>query len=118
MDDIPDFLKYLASLKMQDKYMIHETASNYLLPEDLIEDACSFVIDRDYFAEVKSKSLNELKEAIKTYLTCNEEVSDNKKFVYEYRPWIEVRNKAKALVDELEFDLEAWEQNIINEAEA
>ncbi|MHC4212122.1 MAG: hypothetical protein ACYSWP_01990 [Planctomycetota bacterium] len=30
---------YLASEKMQDKYMVHATKDNYLLPEELMNDA-------------------------------------------------------------------------------
>ena len=112
MDEIPEVFKYLASLKLQDKFIVNGTINEYLLPEDLIEDACSFLFVRDYFAEIKSKRLIELKKAVKAYLACSSNGLDSKQFVYEYQPWIELRNKAKAFLDEMYFDLEAWEQKI------
>ena len=71
------------------------------------------MFDRDFFSKNKSKALKKLKKAIKAYIASPVDDSDNEHFVYEYLPWIDVRDKAKAFLDELEFDLEAWEQRNI-----
>jgi hypothetical protein len=38
-----EILRYLASRELQDRYIVHGTKDEYLIPEELIEDALGFV---------------------------------------------------------------------------
>lgn len=111
-------LAHLASMKMQDRYMIHATKDEYLLPSELFEDGFSVVeaVEKRWgwsvslrrserqsvieFGKVlkKERDLIDLNE-----LTLEELVSNNKS-------WANIREAAQKCLAALGFDLEAWEK--------
>jgi len=123
VDRICRHLPYLASVEMQNKYMIHATKDNYLLPEDLLEDVSSFVVaveqhlpwtvslmgpERQAVIEFggvlnKESDLLELDE-----IPWDELVSNNEH-------WANIREAAQECLVALGFDLGAWETEQLSE---
>jgi hypothetical protein len=100
----------LASLKEQEKYIVHGTKDEYLLPEELLERAWNLLAERTDIALPASENLAHLRAAVEV---CDvpEEVS-NEQLVRQYEPWLEVRARAKAYLEEIGFDLEAYERDV------
>ncbi len=100
----------LASVKEQEQYIVHGTEDEYLLAEELLEMAWNLLAERKDIALPASETLSHLRDAVRV---CDvpEEVS-NEQLVREYEPWLEVRRLAKAYLEELGFDLEAYERDV------
>ena len=110
MEEIRDVFKYLASLKMQDTYIVHG-GIRYLVPHDLLDEAYNVFFGLNVFDCGDNQKLVELKEAVNNCTIPNN--ISNRELIYEYQPWIELRNKSREYIEELGFDLDAWEQEHI-----
>jgi hypothetical protein len=110
MDLICTILAPLASVKEQEKYIVHGTKDAYLLPEELLERAWNLLAERKDIALPASKHLAPLRDAVDA---CDvpEEVS-NEQLVRSYEPWLKVRALAQACLKEMGFDLEAYERDV------
>ena len=106
---------YLASEKMQEKYMVHATKDNYLLPEELLNDAFS-AVERVKIGAEYSLSKPELKAAVEFGKTLEREsnlLADDvpwDELVKHNEQWASIRKAAQDCLSKLDFDLEAWEK--------
>ncbi len=81
----------------------------YLLPEELLNDAINVLFEQKRISFKETEALNELKEAIKA---CDiPEGISAPELIGIYEPWKLVREKSKIYLKELGFDLAAWEKH-------
>jgi hypothetical protein len=99
----------LASLEVQNRYIIKGTKDKYLLPEDLLNTAINTLFEQQAAGFDETEALNELKEAIRA---CDiPEGMSKSELILGYAPWIKVRETSKKYLSEIDFDLQAWEKN-------
>ena len=104
---IHNALAPLASLEVQDKYIVKGTKDEYLLPEDLLNTAFNILFEQKVVKFEESETLEELKDAIRA---CEiPEGMSGPEIVLGYTPWIKVREMSKNYLVEDGFDLQAWE---------
>ena len=110
LEVICTILAPLASAKEQEKYIVHGTGDEYLLAEEVLEMAWNLLAERTDIAFPASENLARLRDAVEA---CDvpEEVS-NEQLVYEYKPWLKARALAKVYLEEIGFDLEAYEREV------
>jgi hypothetical protein len=108
MKRIHNILAPLASFEAQDRYIVNGTAEFYLLPNDLLSSAFNFFFEQKVIEYEDSAAIREFKDALRHY-DYPEEIS-NRELVFHYEPWINLRNKAKRVLDEMGFNLQAWEK--------
>jgi len=99
----------LASLEVQNRYIINGTKDNYLLPEDLLNSAINVLLEQQALKFEETEMLSELKEAIRC---CN--IPDNllgSDVVFRYKPWAKVREVSQKYLLEIGFDLQTWEKH-------
>ena len=106
---LENVLAPLASLKVQERYIVHGDEDNYLLPEELLERAINFLFEQQDIRYGKSDLMRRLKENIKS-IEIPESLS-NQDLVHNFRPWMEIRENARSILEKMGFDLEAWEKN-------
>ena len=106
---IEKVLAPLASLKVQERYIVHGDEDNYLLPEDLLERAINFLFEQQGVRYESTDLLKRLKENIKI-INIPESLS-NQELVYKFQPWLEIRENARSVLEKTGFDLEEWEKN-------
>ena len=94
----------LASLKAQERYIVHATADEYYLPDELLEQTLSAL-------EMESNSVHvkKLKEQINNFSFPEPYLPQE--LVHKYKPWIYIRELAIAYLKEVGFDLKQWEEN-------
>lgn len=99
----------LASLKVQEKYIIYGTKDEYLLPDELLGSAINVLFEQKGIVLEENETLSDLKKAIRA---CDipDEIS-NAELVRKYEPWKRVRELSKGYLLKTGFDLEAWEKN-------
>lgn len=109
MKIIHSALAPLASLKVQERYIVNGTKDEYLLPDELLNSAINVLFEQKAVVFEENETLNELKKAIRA---CDipEEIS-NAELVVNYEPWKRVRDLSKSYLLKIGFDLEAWEEN-------
>lgn len=98
----------LASLKVQERYIVHGDKDNYLLPEDLLERAINFFEQQGVKYE-NMDLMKKLKENIKR-IKIPESLS-NHDLVYKFKPWIVIRENSRLMLEKTGFNLEEWEEN-------
>jgi hypothetical protein len=99
----------LASLTLQERYIVNGYRDNYLLPEELLNSAINFFFEQRGVPYENTASLDEFKKSIQN---CDiPETISRHELVHKYTPWIRVREKARVCLNELGFDLEKWEKN-------
>ena len=109
MKRIHKALAPLASLEVQNRYIVKGTKDNYLLPEDLLNTAINTLFEQQAVTLHETGALKELKEAIRA---CDiPEGMSNSELITGYEPWIKVREASKKYLSEIGFDLQAWEKN-------
>ena len=102
----------LASLEVQNKYVVKGTKDNYLLPEDLLNTAINALFEQQTVKIDETEALEELQKAIRT---CDiPEGMSNTELILGYEPWIKVRETSKKYLLEIGFDLKAWEKKSYN----
>jgi hypothetical protein len=109
MKKIEGILAPLASLKVQDRFIVHGNKDEYLVPEELLESAINFLFEQQIITYQNTEIMQRLKENIR-----NVEIPSgisNRELVYEYGPWIRIREDAQLILEELGFDLANWEIN-------
>ena len=98
----------LASLKEQEKYIIHGGDHGYLLPDDLLNTAVNVLFEQKAVTFEDSPVLRELKTAIRACDIPSD--LTNSELILSHEPWIRVREKSREYLSEIGFDLEAWEE--------
>jgi hypothetical protein len=117
---IQEALGRLASVAYQTKYIIHGTTEEYVLPDELLDSACS-IIETTLNSEVLRKSLsqNELRELsvlliklreLQQKVPFNEASVSNYELVHENSSWLEVRSLAQKALEVMGHDLDKCEQ--------
>jgi hypothetical protein len=107
MKKIERILAPLASLKVQDRFIVHGNKDEYLVPEELLESAINFLFEQQIIAYQNTEKMLRLKENIR-----NVEIPSaisNRELIYEYGPWVRIREDAQLILEELGFDLANWE---------
>ncbi len=117
-------LAHLASMKMQDKYIIHATKDNYLCPDELLEDGFSVVellAKRWLWSVSLSRSecgaVTEFTDVLKKeydFIDLNK-FETLEEFVNNNEHWSNIREAAQKCLAELGFDLDAWEKEELSE---
>src|SRR5262245_4003680 len=102
MKSIEKALAPLASLKVRQRYIVDGTKHEYLVPEDLLESACSALEFQDMTPELFA-----VREALKA-CELPEGISASR-LVSEYAPWGTLRSAAKTYLLATGFNLEQWE---------
>lgn len=108
MKIIERILAPLASLKVQDRFIVHGN-DEYLVPEELLESAINFLFEQQIITYQNTEKMLRLKENIRN-IEIPSGIS-NYELVYEYGPWIRIREDAQLILEELGFNLENWEIN-------
>jgi hypothetical protein len=109
MNRIQETLAPLASLAIQEKYIVNGTKDDYLLPEELLNIAINVLFEQRGITIPKSKTLEDVKEAIRA---CDiPEGMSGHDIVFGHKPWIKVRATSKRYLSEIGFDLKAWEEH-------
>lgn len=99
----------LASLEVQNRYIVKGTQDNYLLPEDLLNTAINVLFEQQAIKFDETEALKELKESVRA---CEiHEGMSNSDIVFGYKPWIKVRETSKKYLLEIGFNLREWEKN-------
>lgn len=99
----------LASLRVQDRYIVHGTKDEYLLPEELLNSAINVLFEQKGVKLEQNEKLEELKQAIRA---CDiQEGMPNSELILNYDPWKSVQERSKDYLTEIGFDLETWEKN-------
>jgi hypothetical protein len=123
LEEICHKLVYLASIAAQERWMVNATKDEYLLPEELLNEALHAVesIRKSYpwAADVIPQHRDVIlrfgvildAEAQKV----DEVNTEWKTLVRESRPWAAIRIAARACLDELGFDFATWERRKVNE---
>lgn len=107
MNRIQKVLAPIASLAVQDKYIVNGTKDEYLLPEELLSIAINVLFEQKGIMVPKSKTLEEVKEAISA---CEvPEGISGPDIVMAHKPWIKAREISGKYLAEIGFDLKAWE---------
>jgi len=94
----------LASLKAQEKYIIHGTKDNYYLPEELLESALE-AIEK----EEENEIIANLKVLIKNFEFPKSYSAH--KLVLENKAWGNIREATADFLRGREFNIDAWEDN-------
>ncbi len=109
-------LAYLASLDMQRRYIVHATRDEYLLPEELLSDACAVVRqvrtrpqDRAVVSARAAKAIFALEPLVDAVVLPPDR--DGLQHLVERDPaWRALREQAARCLDILGFDLAEWER--------
>lgn len=99
----------LASLEVQNRYIVKGTKDNYLLPEDLLNSVINVLFEQQALKFEETETLGELKEAIRC---CD--IPDNlsgSDVVFRYKPWAKVRKASQKYLLETGFDFQTWEKH-------
>jgi hypothetical protein len=104
MRRIEKALAPLASLKVQHRYIIEGTKDEYLVPEEMLNSA---------FSELSRQQLTpELANVHRALRACDLPADlTATQLVYQYAPWLQLREAARSYLKASGFDLEAWEGN-------
>jgi hypothetical protein len=117
---IQETLCRLASVAYQTKYIIHGTAEEYVLPDELLDSACS-IIETTLNSTVLSKSLSQYEvQELSTLLTklrklqqqipFNQAGVSNYELVQKNPSWLEASNLARRGLEMMGYDLSECEQ--------
>ncbi len=112
-------LAHLASMKMQERYIIHATKDNYLCPGDLLEDGFSVVelLSNRWRRKVslsrsERRTVTEFTDVLKKeydFIDLNK-VESREEFVNNNEHWANIREAAQKCEAALGFDLDEWEK--------
>jgi hypothetical protein len=104
MRRIEKVLAPLASLRVQRRYIVEGTKDEYLVPEEMLNSALSELSHQQLTPELASvhRALQACDPP--SHLSASQ-------LVYEYAPWLQVRESAYSYLKAKGFDLEAWEGN-------
>ncbi len=118
-------LSYLASVKVQEKYIIGGTKDEYIVPDDLLED---FLSEVEFFKFEKFPNrINWLKskaseKALESIEELYYEIKANDSFLEKYThesisnliksdpAWLKLRDSSAHILSLCKFDLESWEK--------
>lgn len=95
-------IRYLASREAQDRYIINGTASEYLLPEELVNDALEFVRlveSKGIGSSLTAAQRNRLAE-LKVALKAADTDLPNDALVVRNPAWAAARQAAQRFLDE------------------
>ena len=114
---IANVLAPLASRAYQDKYILHGTASHYVLANELLEDVFSLSdLIRQQPNNFSALSQNEIStiaqtlEIIKDSAAKLPEQNDNRSLSWQNPIWQNITDRANICLSQLEIDLTQWEQ--------
>ncbi|MBD3617970.1 MAG: hypothetical protein HUJ28_00645 [Chromatiales bacterium] len=99
----------MASLKIQERYVIDGTKEEYLLPEELLNSAKNILFEQKGIVLEENEILSDLKKAIRAIEIPDEITGDE--LVRNYEPWRRIRELSKDYLVKDGFDLEGWERN-------
>jgi hypothetical protein len=111
-----DTLAYLASLAVQERFIVHATADQYLLPEELIDGALNFKIFLATFPKETSAAelaaLTQFSESLDAAVDAIDLGPDttSESLIHHDPAWASVRDAARKCLDALGFDLPGWEK--------
>lgn len=111
MKRLHEVLAPLASLAVQEKYIVNGKTDEYLLPEELLNIAINVLFEQKGIMLPESKTLDEVKEAIRACDVPGE--MSGPEIVLGYKPWIKVREASEKFLSEAGFNLEAWEAHAL-----
>jgi hypothetical protein len=117
MEYVAERLANLASELMQEKYIANATAAEYLLPEELLEDAYDIVrlvqTENDMVATLTSQAKQEILGLLPL---LEEEASQgtvencgSPHELLQSPTWVALRRQALACLQAMQFNLAAWE---------
>jgi len=95
-------LARLASVLAQEKYIVKANENEYYVPEELLEEALVALE-----AEENTKLVDKLKKQIKAFEFP--EPFDARNLVFNYEPWITIRNLSHEQLNAMGFSLSNWE---------
>ena len=104
-------LGYLASEKLQVRCAVGGTSESYVVLDQLVEDASSFL--RDPLTLGSGLDTSGLRSALEA-LEINDEMS-NETIVNSNKSWARLRSEARRLLDASKVDLAAFEAAILAE---
>jgi len=113
-DKICEQLAHLASLEVQRRYISNATADEYLLPEELLENAHSLISQINNNISFRQAMPTDALKVILDLEPLIKEITDEdlcSKDLIEHNPrWRAVRNQATYCLEILKFDLREWEK--------
>ena len=117
-------LAHLASEEIQTRYCVNGTVDEYIIPDELLDDFLSSLdffrsehgprwarLERDYGHTVIKRLL-----AIEREIIANQGFLDRydhstvRRLIFEDPVWSRIRDEAHSVLDEIGFDLVAWEE--------
>ena len=118
MEYVAERLANLASELVQEKYIANATFAEYLLPEELLDDAYDIVrlvkTENDIVASLTSQAK---KEILRLVPLLEEEANQDTvknctspRELLQTPTWVALRRQALTCLQVMQFDLAAWEQ--------
>ena len=118
-------LSPLASVVYQRRYIIGSTKDNYIIPSEVLESIYSVLNkfeNRPEFttdmSEAEKRSVNEFRRFFKNMAprAPSDDVAVTNEELVEHNPtWVGLRDAAKKCLDEMGFDLAAWEKKELSD---
>lgn len=109
-------LAQLASVAVQDKYIVHGTKDKYLVPEDLLESAFDFErlirIFGSELSQAEGEALARFPQVVRERALAVQldGAVDNAALVYADPAWLEIPSAAATCLATVGFDLREWER--------
>ena len=94
----------LASLKAQERYIVRASAEEYYLPEELLDSALE-ALDHEASGSMVSKLIAQINTIVLSDRLVPGEL------IYQYQPWVKLRDLATEYLHNEGFNLKAWEEN-------
>ncbi len=121
MNRVFDILSRLASLLYQRKYIICGTIDEYVLPDQLLDEAIAYINTMlsnprlsECFQEKQLKELIDLVQNLELLfgqIPFEDESVSNEELVLSNQCWIDARNLAAEFLNKRGYDLKAWEKD-------
>jgi hypothetical protein len=116
MPSLAERLAPLASLTVQERYVLRGTAKAYVLPEEILEDAFAVVRlvrgakpeANDLSAEAR-RAVLALLPLLEAERSAHDEKPSESASLLRSSEWVELRAQAIRCLEALDFDLLAWE---------
>lgn len=112
-DDFAMGLFDMASIKLQEKYILNGTKDEYILPIDMITDLenCCKDMPQDEFSEQELQLGQEIIRKIKD-LNWNEINNNSRQYlIYDNPAWVELRNTTLCLLHLLGYSLDDFDDD-------
>jgi len=112
-----DEVAVLASERYQERYIVHGTKEQYVLPEEVLEAALGSAqnaTQKPSTASLSASEVDAVREFTQAVEACSIDFQDltssNQQLIREDERWAAARTSARRLLTALNFDLEEWEQ--------